>query len=47
MENWAFLVAAYTIGWLGVSFYVLAAARKQKAIEKKIETLETLIDRRA
>ncbi|GAB4387629.1 MAG: hypothetical protein Kow0025_02280 [Thermodesulfovibrionales bacterium] len=47
MENWVFLVAAYTIGWLGVSFYVLASARRQKAIEKKIEVLEALLGRRA
>lgn len=41
MENWYFLVAAYTIAWLGVSVYVFLNSRKQETVEKKIRALES------
>ncbi len=43
MDNWIFLVSAYTIGWLGVLFYIFMNAKKQTAIERKIEDMELML----
>jgi CcmD family protein len=46
MENWHFLVAAYTIGWLGVAVYVFLNMRKQERVEKRIAQIETRLSDR-
>jgi CcmD family protein len=46
MENWYFLVAAYTIGWLGVAVYVFLNLRKQERVEKRIAQIETRLSDR-
>jgi CcmD family protein len=43
MDNWIFLVSAYTIGWLGVLFYIFMNAKKQATIEQKIEDMESML----
>ena len=43
MDNWIFLVLAYTIGWLGVLIYIFMNANKQAAIERKIEDMESML----
>lgn len=44
MNNWIFLVLAYTAGWIGVLFYVFMNAKKQAAIERKIEDMESRLN---
>ena len=41
MENWQYLIGAYTIAWLGVAFYIFINIKKQKIVERKITDLET------
>ncbi|MEC4675433.1 MAG: CcmD family protein [Nitrospirota bacterium] len=40
MENGVYLFGAYTIAWLGVSFYLYINAKKQKGIEERLTDLE-------
>jgi CcmD family protein len=40
MENWPYLIGAYTIAWLGVAFYIFINVKKQKNLERKIADLE-------
>ena len=44
MENWFYLFGAYTIAWLGVSFYLYINIKKQKEIEKRLEDIEALLE---
>ena len=41
MENWQYLIGAYTIAWLGMVFYIFINVKKQKLLERKISDLET------
>jgi len=41
MENWQYLIGAYTIAWLGLASYVFINVKKQKVLETKISDLET------
>jgi CcmD family protein len=41
MENWQYLIGAYTIAWLGVAFYIFFNIKKQKLLERKITELES------
>ena len=43
MDNGIFLFLAYTVGWLGVLFYIFMNAKKQAMIEQKIEDMETML----
>ncbi|HDH34483.1 MAG TPA: CcmD family protein [Nitrospirae bacterium] len=43
MENWSYLVGAYTIAWLGVSLYLFVNAKKQKGIEERLSDIEDLL----
>ncbi|HDH04241.1 MAG TPA: CcmD family protein [Nitrospirae bacterium] len=43
MENWAYLFGAYTVAWLGVSFYLYINAKKQKGIEERLSDIEDLL----
>ncbi len=40
MENWGYLFGAYTIAWLGVSFYLFINIKKQKGIEERLADIE-------
>ncbi len=40
MENWQYLIGAYTIAWLGIAFYTFINIKKQKIVERKISDLE-------
>ena len=40
MENWQYLIGAYTIAWLGIAFYIFINIKKQKIVERKIADLE-------
>lgn len=46
MDNWIFLFLAYTVGWLGVLFYIFMNAKKQATIERKIEDMESMLENR-
>lgn len=39
MDNLGSLGVAYAIVWLAISAYLLSIARRQKALEKKLEEL--------
>ncbi len=41
MENWQYLIGAYTIAWLGMASYIFINVKKQKLLERKISDLET------
>jgi CcmD family protein len=41
MENWQYLIGAYTIAWLGIAFYIFINVKKQKILARKIFDLET------
>jgi CcmD family protein len=43
MDNWVYLVLAYSAAWFGVLFYILTNANKMAVIEQKIEDLESTI----
>ncbi len=43
MDNWIYLFSAYTIAWLGVSFYLFINARKQKGIEERLSDIEDIL----
>jgi CcmD family protein len=40
MENWQYLIGAYTIAWLGLAFYIFVNVKKQKLLERKISDME-------
>jgi CcmD family protein len=41
MDNWQYLIGAYTIAWLGIAIYIFINVRKQKTMERKLSELET------
>lgn len=43
MDNWQYLIGAYTIGWLGVAYYVFRNIMKLRALEVKVSDLEDKI----
>ena len=47
MENLNFLFAAYTVIWVGLFLYLHVLARRNRSLEKEIEELRTLLQRRA
>jgi CcmD family protein len=46
MENLNFLFAAYTIIWVGLFLYLHVLARRNRALEKEIEDLRAVLQRR-
>lgn len=46
MANLNFLFAAYTAVWVLLFFYVLVLSRRNRALEKEIEELRDLLQRR-
>jgi CcmD family protein len=43
MENWIYLFGAYTIAWLGVSFYLYINTKRQKEIDERLADIEALL----
>lgn len=41
-----FLVAAYAVFWLGTFGYVFAISRRQQALERELDALKALLERR-
>lgn len=44
--NLEFLFAAYAVVWVGVLVYVTALARRSRNLEREIEELRHLLDKR-
>ena len=45
-EHIPFLIAAYAVVWVGVLLYVTALARRSRALERDIEELRALCEKR-
>ena len=45
-EHLPFLIAAYGVVWLGVLLYVTSLARRSRNLEREIEELQELAERR-
>jgi len=46
MTNLGFLFAAYTAVWVALFLYILMLSRRNRALEKEIEELRQLMERR-
>ena len=46
MANLGFLIAAYTAVWVLLFVYLLSLSRRNSALEKEIEELRALLQRR-
>lgn len=42
----SFLVAAYAVVWIGVVVYVASLSRRSRNLEREVEELRELLDRR-
>ena len=42
----AYLIAAYAVVWLGVLLYVSGLARRSRHLEREIDELKQLLDKR-
>lgn len=40
MENWGYLVAAYTIIWVVLSIYIFTLYRSQRRLRRDIDSLK-------
>jgi CcmD family protein len=47
MNNLGYLFAAFAVIWLAVLAYVLAIARRLRALEKEIRSLQQMIEDKA
>jgi CcmD family protein len=45
-EHLPFLIAAYGIVWIGVLLYVAGLGRRSRNLEREIEELKALLDKR-
>jgi CcmD family protein len=45
-EHLPFLIAAYAVVWIGVLLYVAGLARRSRHLEREIEELRTLVEKR-
>jgi len=41
-----FLIGAYAVVWIGVLLYVTSLARRSRNLERELEELRTLVDKR-
>jgi CcmD family protein len=41
-----FLIAAYGVVWVGILLYVTSLARRSRELERELEELKQLVDRR-
>jgi len=46
MEHVSFLIAAYAVVWIGVLIYVTGLGRWSRNLERDIEELRALVDKR-
>ena len=46
MDNLKFLFAAYTAVWTLIFLYILMVSRRNRALEKEVEELRQLLQRR-
>ena len=46
MEHAPFLIAAYAVVWIGVLIYVTSLGRWSRSLERDIEELRSLLDKR-
>jgi hypothetical protein len=40
MDNWYYLVGAYTIAWIGITLYISGNLKRIKIAEEKLKDLE-------
>jgi CcmD family protein len=45
-EHLPFLIAAYAVVWIGVLLYVAGLGRRGRNLEREVEELRTLVDKR-
>jgi hypothetical protein len=45
MDNWYYLVGAYTIAWTGIALYISGNLKRIKLAEEKLKDLEHKISR--
>jgi CcmD family protein len=45
-EHLPFLIAAYAVVWIGVLLYVTSLGRRSRSLEREIEELRALVDKR-
>lgn len=45
-EHLPFLFAAYAVVWIGVLLYITALGRRSRNLERDIEELRSLVDKR-
>jgi len=45
-EHVPFLIAAYAVVWIGVLLYVSGLARRSRNLEREVEELRALLDKR-
>jgi CcmD family protein len=41
-----FLIAAYAVVWVGVLLYVTSLARRSRSLERELDELRTLVEKR-
>ena len=46
VEHLPFLIAAYAVVWIGVLLYVTSLGQRSRNLEREIEELRTLIDKK-
>ena len=46
MNNLGFLFAAYTVVWVLLFLYILALSRRHRALEREIDELRELLQRK-
>ncbi len=40
MENWQYLVGAYSVAWVGVAYFVFRVTGRQRLVEQRIADIE-------
>lgn len=45
-SHFAYLIAAYAVVWLGVLLYVTGLARRSRNLERELDELKQLVDRK-
>jgi CcmD family protein len=43
MDNWIYLVLAYSVAWIAILFYVFLNSQKQTDLEYKIRDIESML----
>jgi CcmD family protein len=45
-QHLPFLIAAYAVVWIGVLLYVVGLARRSRNLEREVEELRALLEKR-